>query len=1206
MSKTIESLPRQTLDLHSFKLQAGTTLIEASAGTGKTYTIQYIVLDLLLQGLAIDEILVVTFTELATQELRERLQSFLFEVDAVLRGNATASGPLATVLARANERLGATRLQQIVRRALLHSDEAAIYTIHGFCQRALQENAFAADVAFESELCAEPQSILRELVRDFQRRVNLELPLAAPKGSDLPALCQRAKELSGFLRLAQPSTDTLQSLPTELTQAAAALRAMQGERAQILVEFMSFEGQLNGNSYSKKFFADFEAQLDQLLTDPEQCDAKLLGKLSPEQLNKKFKKGCNDQRAEHPFFTCCAELLAAQEGFSDRFFHCFDSWFVENFNQYKLDHGLITYDDMISLLDRALRRSSVLRGQLRARYRAALVDEFQDTDARQYAIFRCLFAEAPVEPAAPRYFAMIGDPKQSIYGFRGADIEAYLQARVAADYCYTLPTNYRSEAGLIAATNAFFAGSNLGAAEEDSAGGRSAIDFESVQSPAHPSGKPRLVCSGDLDFEGLYRREICSNSDKAGPLLQAAKAETAADIDHLLQLSRQGHVLLESEGVAGPVRRALRPGDIAILVDQHREAAELQALLRRYDVLAVLSKAGDVYASAEAGHFLHFLRACLDPREAWIHVLFVSPLYGLSAAELAELSDAAHQQAHECFNRLGREWQAGASIGKIWSDFLYVIGARARILKRPEGERLFTNYLHLGELARELERREGLSPERLADEILERVKAGASGDDAADNPGLVRLESDADAVQILTLHSSKGLEFPVVFLPTLWQKTIKQKSAAALQPVAVPDEPDVLLELTRDPEAVKRRARSEILRLGYVALTRAANLCVYYNASQMPAQSGRSNHSEGWFDLWLRAQRIDSQPVAGAERFLAELVGQAPLDYTPDPSAPKLADRRVGRQIPDTYQITSYSSLARLSGAQDASFDPSVAGGAEEGPAAESTPLPVELSVPATALPLLLDALPGGMHTGTCVHEILELCDFTQPGQWAHEVRSKLSRHFPAGSSETLERRVESVLELLQRLCLLTGEGGLSLAQLDHAHCLHEMEFYFPVSAVNVAGLEAVIARWAARQELDYSGVSQSSPPIDGFLTGSIDLFFEQAGRYYVLDWKTNSPLPGQARDCSSYDRAGLHAQMSHGRYYLQALIYSVAAAAYLQDRLGAAFNWEQHMCGFIYCFVRGLSPSTGWWQSAFSPAEICQAAEALGQPTLVEKGDLL
>ncbi|MFT4901435.1 MAG: exodeoxyribonuclease V beta subunit [Lentimonas sp.] len=1240
MDASTRSQAAQPLQLETFRLQPGTTLIEASAGTGKTYTIQYIVLDLLFKGLEVSEILVVTFTELATQELRERLQRFLFEVDTALSSGEAVAQPLASVIERATLELGDEVVRRIVRRALLHSDEAAIYTIHGFCQRALQENAFAADVAFEAEICADTNRVVQGLVRDFLRQVNLQLNCPVPKRGDARGLRERAKKLAGFVRLAQPAAGGLAAMLEPLARAKQNLQSYESERDAILAEFRAHQGALSKSSYKDDFIHALSELVAQALTQPDGLQDAQFEKLGAAKITKAFSKKYEKEgkRVAHPFFYACDAYRAAQAALPERFFHCFDTWFVAAFNQYKVQQGIITYDDMILLLDRALRQRPALQQQLRARYRAALVDEFQDTDSRQYSIFDTVFStetsadfdapEATADPeaseatAAPRYFAMIGDPKQSIYGFRGADVDAYLAARARADCRYTLPINYRSERELIAATNAFFNGSNLGNARAGVSTEAQAIRFEAVSAPDSHGNKPRLVFSGTVALPRLYVREIDSAAEKADLLVSAAKLQMAGDIAELLQLSRSGHALIEWQGPNGPLRRPLRPSDIAVLVDRNKDAADVQQKLRRHDVLAVLNRAGDVFAGEEAQHFLHFLWACLDSREQFIHVLFVSPLYGLSAAELTALSDLERQSAHERFNRFGRAWKDGSSVGKLWLDFLYEIGARQRILKRTDGERVFTNYLHLGELARELERSEGLSPERLTDQIFDRVKTGGSGDASPDNPGLVRLESDADAIQILTLHSSKGLEFPVVFLPTLWQRSLKKISLEDLIAVPSSDDPDVLSALKVDSQWQQDRQCSEILRLGYVALTRAVHVCVYYNAPDMPRPThASSNHKNGWFDLWLREQRAVEWPrptAAAGAGFLSQLRREAPLDFVPQAPIPPLAPRSLGRRISDTYQITSYTSLTRRSHSSGA--DPSLPGGAEEVAPDVRLDFDLPVSAPADAgaglpvAPLSLSLLPGGTQTGTCLHAILENCEFKiDPGQeqsvqqrWGQTALHYLNRHFPAGSESWLQARADEVTALLGRITQMQGPDGLSLAQLDHAHCLHEMEFYFPVESVDLAGLESVIAHWAQRQGLPYKVAPQHCPRIDGFLTGSIDLFFEHAGRYYVLDWKTNSPLSGQARDCSSYNREGMHAQMTHGRYYLQALIYSVAASAYLRDQLGQRFNWAQHMGGFVYCFVRGLSADTGWLQTTFSEEEVARAADALGQNSFKQQaGDL-
>ena len=294
-----------------------------------------------------------------------------------------------------------------------------------------------------------------------------------------------------------------------------------------------------------------------------------------------------------------------------------------------------------------------------------------------------------------------------------------------------------------------------------------------------------------------------------------------------------------------------------------------------------------------------------------------------------------------------------------------------------------------------------------------------------------------------------------------------------------------------------------------------------------------------------------------------------PLEAGPEPSP--LEARTFTRVISQSYQITSYSSLARSGQMAYTDADPTVASGMGDAPeqvaSVRRTP-----SVGPVAADLLLEAFPGGVRTGTCVHEMLERCDFTRPEDWPRVVKGVIARHFPDGGDAVLQQRIDQVLELLNGLTrqARTGAGGhaVDLSQLSPVACIAEMEFYFPVKQVNLTALEAILQGWAAREGLVYAPAPYRSRGIDGFLTGSVDLFFTRGS---VPSSSTGKPIaPCQSmRRCAAVMIAGMHAQMQHGRYYLQALIYTVATAAYLRHRQD--FNWETHMGGFIYCFVRGL-----------------------------------
>ncbi|MEX2381024.1 MAG: UvrD-helicase domain-containing protein [Opitutales bacterium] len=1207
----------KAIDLATFELRPGTTLIEASAGTGKTYTIQYIVLDLLLKGLDLKEILVVTFTEAATRELCDRLQGFLANVYSVLQGESTADAALQAVLDRAREQRDSDEVHRLVRRALLHADEAPIFTIHGFCQRALQENPFAADAAFVSEVCTDTTMLIEGLVRDFLCAVNLSATVTLPQAARLETLCARAKLLTGLLRVQQPFEGELSDVFGKFKNRMADLQAYESQLDAIEKEILSFNGKLKGGIYKDVFFTGLRSLLQQLFADPvafakSPADQKNFENLCACKIEKSFLKAHNATVIESGFFKACETFRDAHASIETEFLRYFDTWFIREFNRLKSEQGRITYDDMILQLDRALQRHERLKEQLQQRYRAALVDEFQDTDARQYSIFRTLFAGDAQAENGP-YFAMIGDPKQSIYSFRGADIHAYLEARADAYRHYTLTVNYRSEAGTVEGVNAFFAGANLG--EAGDASRENAIPFERVKA-ADLENKPRLKFAGGRQPDRLYERAVTPPEEgNHRDALEASIGQMPADVAEFLKWSGEGRILIEEYTGGAAKRRIIKPGDIAVLVNTHNEAATLQELFRSAGLLAVRGKSGDVFETAEAAHFLQFLRTCLNPDERRLNLLLVSPLFGKTDSLMKAFGDSERQKTYELFSVLGRSWKEGASVSSIWLKFLNEIGARARLLRRSDGERLLTNYLHICEMTQEIERSASLSPERLTDRILERVKDRDAGMDTETEANLIRLESDEQAIKILTMHASKGLEFPIVFLPSLWQKGIRAKAKQQKFVHTDPADPDSLVMLAEDKDRVVREQRAETLRIGYVAMTRAVHLCVYYHVPGMVTPSGpgagNSNHKEGWFDHWMREERGEPSPnTIEAESFLPGLSGAEPMKL-PEPEKPAaIQPRRLDHEISNSYQITSYSALSRdIATGPVIAGDPSVRGGGEEvhavsdqGPPPEGDPPQEGQHPPQEDGTLLLDCFPGGLRAGTCIHEVLERCDFSDESGWERHVRAVVPRHFPEGGNDLLNLRISAVQELLARVTATpwpigyAGSDTVDLSTVAKNQCLHEMEFYFPVHKVDAGAMETIIEEWAARNGREYIPATAGRREIDGYLTGSIDLLFVQGERYYVLDWKTNSPIPGQARSLSAYKPEGMHALMCHGRYYLQALIYSVAASAFLRDRMGGSFDWETHMGGFIYCFVRGLGPGAGWLHRSFLENEVAAAAEALGQ----------
>lgn len=1189
MSESMSSA--QLLDLRQFSLQAGTTLIEASAGTGKTFTIQYCVLDLIFKGLELKEILVLTFTESATQELRARIQQFLSQVYQDVQQAHPLKEPLHSVLARARSQQSTADLIHKLAQAIQQIDEAPIQTIHAFCQRSLQEHAFLSQSDFERELVTDLGPIRERLVGDFVRRANHVFQLPFPKGGGRSQLLARADQLSCFTQTALTQVHSIESLQAPLIALLQQFRGFASEAAEILREFLSFEGQLNARSYPASFFADFPAALQRCLSAPETVELPLYKKLCAQHLSQAFNKTYKSQGKcpEHPFFALCTQFVQAFERYNEQFFHCFDHHYIAALKQYKLEQGLLSFDDMVGELARALRGQSGLLAALQKRYQAGLVDEFQDTDTRQYAIFEALFGASRIAEFQPAYFAMIGDPKQSIYAFRGADIRCYFQAKGAVQQAYTLGVNYRSDPRLVAACNAFFKDCDLGG---NGVANCESIPFQAVAAQAAAGMKTRLVFADARERERLFVQSIDAQGRKIDAYVERALEQTAAMIAQLLNVSAAGKIAIEHLDADGAVstRRPIQASDVAVLVDRNREAELCQAALRRQGIPALLNKRASVYTSEEARHFLYFLRACQQAKPRWLHALLVSPLYSKTAHDLGAMSQAERHSLQQSFVERGRSWRQGQSVGQLWDAFLQSISAPTRLLQREQGERMLTNYQHVGELASQLEAAKGLGPTALIDHWAQRIQKALAGEGPQDEAALLRLESDRKAVQLVTLHSSKGLEYPLVFLPTLWQKCVQLKRGQSALPVADPHNVDALQQWQAWNAEQQARAKSEVLRLGYVGLTRAVHQVFYFTAPQFEQpKTKQSSHFAGWFDRWIGEQRGQSSAQAVSEDdYFAGLAAAPALDCELTAVCTQPAERRFQRGPLDQYGILSYTRLTQ----QEASARRVLPFAFSD----EHSLTPRGLmEAPAVGEDLMLRALPPGAVAGTCVHTILENCDLAQPNTWRALIRAQLQQHFPDGAVHQASRE-RSILELLHRLQDSTFTAGMALAQLSPQSCRREFNFYCALDSVDAERLHQVLSDWLQSQSLPTAPyLPAAHPTLRGFLTGSIDLLFEQAGQYFILDWKTNRPLPHQAEVCASYDADGMQTQMLKGAYYLQALIYSAALDHYLRLHLGAKFNWEQHMGGFIYCFVRGLSPSTGWLQQRFPEILVQRAQQALG-----------
>ncbi|MFH2100263.1 MAG: UvrD-helicase domain-containing protein, partial [Pseudomonadota bacterium] len=984
---------------------SGVNLVEASAGTGKTHALTSLYLRLVAEkGLAPENILVVTFTKAATRELVERIRSRLREAARAYRGEETADSFIRDLARDLPDGAGP------VAAALRNFDQAAVFTIHAFCQRVLTENAFESGAAFGAALCPDPEEYLAELAEDwFRRRLYNAAPLV------LGHALANKRNPDHFLHLARlldrhPEIKVLgpKSAPdpagalADFEAVLARVKALWGADRDAIWELLE-NAALHGTYYGvagagrQEKLGELFGFMDDfcVLNAPE---ARFLFKglekfTSPFIQNKKSK---GSTPPSHDFFDACEELSDAAERVGqalDLFLAALDAeffpWAAARLAEKKAREGVLFYSDLIHELSRAMAgpRGPALVESAGARYQAALIDEFQDTDPAQWAIFRALFADRD------KALFLIGDPKQAIYSFRGADVFSYLLAAQSAGATWTLSENWRSGPALIRAVNRLF-----------DRGPRpfvlSGIGF-SPAAPAPVEDRKTLLVDGKppspLSFwfiepkvDSKGKLAALSQDEARRACVNAAASEAA----RLVGLSRQGRASLGD--------RPLAEGDIAVLVRTNQEAQEVQDRLREAGVHAVLRSTASLFDSPEAGEVHRLLTAVARPGPRTLRAALATSLFGRSGAEIFALGE--NQEAWEQELTRFRGWLSlwiSAGFIRMFRTLLLEAGVRERLAALADGERRLTNVLHLAETLHTAEAAGGRGPEALVDWLF-RCMAGPGGGNRPDEHQ-VRLESDEEAVQVVTMHRSKGLQYPVVICPFTWKGASKGKTREGWpkeKPPHLFHDPENGFALSLDVVGDERHLRlretealAENVRLLYVALTRAKHTC----CTAWGAVSGAETSAPAWL-LFPPDSETESALVEElGERLKKTLAGPEPeralkklafasdgdvaladlprsIPRPPPPSAleaENLAARAFPGRVDQEWGVASFSSLtADRHGEEAPRAEP---GADEEGPdflsgSLGESPAPDMFSFPRGPLP------------GLALHQILEQVDFADPG----------------------------------------------------------------------------------------------------------------------------------------------------------------------------------------------------------------------------------
>jgi exodeoxyribonuclease V beta subunit len=1161
---------------HSTVPLSGMNLIEASAGTGKTWAITTLYLRLVVEkGLRPEQILVVTYTEAATKELHSRVRRRIREALDVMRGEATDDAFLINLCERAAESGSPDQTAILLEVALAEFDTASIFTIHGFCLRALQDQAFESGALYDTELVTDQSTIAGEVIDDFWRErffggANRLLAYALLKGYS-------PDFFMAFLKSLQLSERDV-VLPVygaaEIIRIEEACQAAFDELCRIWNRDREGVSTLlrtdRGLSRAEKSYR--EDKVEQLLSA---MDA-FVAAGNPFGLFDGFEKLTSSGIAagtkssgtppSHQIFDAYEQLMTA----ADERLLALKSEVVEFYRKRlpmrKRESNIRFFDDLLADLYHALadgEDTPALAEALRNRYRAALIDEFQDTDPVQYEIFRRIFADSDV----PLF--LIGDPKQAIYSFRGADIFAYLQAAadVGGERRFTLNTNWRSVPKLLDGFNLLF--------DSD----RVPFVFDDIPSPPLMAGRALL----ETDASVVPPLEICLLEDNDGDgSLKSGDAERFAT----------GYCAsMVAESIAGGVDAA----GIAVIVRTHRQARMIQDALRERSVFSVMRSDESLFASPEAEEVRVLVAALADPgRESLVRAALVTPLFGLNGSDIARLNENENAWAERL--QQFREYH------RLWLDRGFMVMAR-ELMRRESvrerflalvgssGDRALTNVLHCFELLHQEAHKRGLGMEGLVSWFSERVVARDRGEEYQ-----IRIESDEPAVRIVTAHVSKGLQYPVVYCPFQFAGGNGGRDVVLFHDDAGRMVRDFgSAEISRHRSLAARESLAENLRLFYVALTRAEERCILFTgrivdgrqggrspllspssyllyvsdeARRNPQPVGEALHELGAMDVDTMAGRLEefANRSDGAIRFRRLTMGDefmAPVFTAEAPERRPLVLRHFSASIESDWRIASFTSFSRNSHMAFELPDH------DESP--QGQPEAASFVLPETERSIF--TFPKGAGAGILMHSIFETLDFA----------SASSSVIDEAAGKALERygldlEWQSILGGMVHEVLTTQlsspEGHFNLGSLKPGTWSTELEFFFPLKLITSSRLAELLVRHgvipsgtdpaAAAQVLDFA-------PVKGMLMGFMDMVFEADGRYWLLDWKSNHL--GNTRD--DYRREKLDKAMTENLYRLQYLLYTVALDRFLSLRV-PGYRYKTHFGGAIYVFLRGVCAERG------------------------------
>jgi len=1127
-------------------------LIEASAGTGKTYAIAMLVLRFVVEKeLDIKQILVVTFTKAATEELKDRVRARLIDArQAIVDNNAEIDPTIKQWLAGLT--IEPELVLQRLNAALLDIDQAGIFTIHGFCQRILAEHALESGQLFDSELTGDISPIKQACSDDFWRKQIYQR--STWEASLLTAEYKTPDKLLASIDFIAPEL-TVYPDYQNLDQTLAELKQLIENNKQAIQFALSIiEEQLAEGKFKKSFVASFNRVSQNLIhwLNEESTLAPDFSLLTEKGLfdalnGVKFKTSkARPLSSEEQKFnylntlnldtTLFEKIAGLVDGISLTLRRALLEALREDIDKRLQQLNILSFDDLINRFSEALQheKGQILREEIQQRFQAALIDEFQDTDQNQWFIFSTLFN------ASEHYLYLIGDPKQAIYKFRGADINSYFAAQKQAQQHFTLGQNWRSHPQLVAGVNRLFAREQPFYAPKP--------DFNAVK--AALSAQQGSIIRNGNELPPLVLWQLNKNEDDSFWTGGKAAAEIKSAIVSEIVVLLSDEYSIQKKGLSTQIL----PKDIAILVRSNPQAKDFQLALNKAGVAAVINSKESVFSSFEARELLTLLQAIAQPaNNQLLKQALTLNWFNMSGQQLFQtLNDELVMDGWlSRFLDYQQSWQKNGLM-VMMKRLLSNEKVLPHLSNNELAERRITNLQHCIELVQQAVIDEHLGINKTLDWLQHSIVQAASKASSSDEQQL-RLESDEEAVKIITMHGSKGLEFPIVFCPFLWQrgsqlKKEKQVIKCYENDALIADLGSPLFEQHR--ETALEEELAEDLRVFYVALTRAKFRC-YLNWADVRSKDKANQSAMAYLfdfsadDFIQQQQKLNTYALKQPSVFeylLLETEQEVSSAYQATVSDDLFTVKQRQRGLYTPWQMSSYTALSSLS--------------QHEAPELPDDKAREEMVI--NWAEANYSELPRGAHTGNVIHDLLENIPFYM---LAEETDISLQRDKSClryGLKTATPEQIDLLLRHTVNTPLSEEDSGFCLKNLKKMQCLKEMPFYLSMQTLDASQINTIL-----KDDPGYQALSKKT--LCGYLTGFIDLICEFNGQYYVVDYKSNS--------LENYDQSSLVKAMREHNYGLQYWIYTLVLHLYLKNRL-PDYSYETHIGGVKYLFVRGMNES--------------------------------